>query len=304
MGETCFWVLEIMASRCFSMLQSGLQTWICNKKQRKAWIGFGCYFSFIIALSLQPNFPRLLKNKREKKKKKSKSWTKKRAMNFSTASWSPNKKSEIQTLCKLELRRYWKKKKRSHQAAWGKKKLLLFLQACFSSNTNSVQNLWKSVSLSKHTKKRELLLYDQGANLLLSCFSSSCKKQITWNTHSGVHLIKDENKSSSSAPLLLVQLQIQNMDKILPSPENTTDWLNRLPTKCKRWKKLFQSYSCIANNPPYLPPSLPSSLKLLLLLKAQTTFPQTQTQNQNKTKPILSSSFPPSLPPSKTQSFH
>jgi hypothetical protein len=49
-----------------------------------------------------------------------------------------------------------------------------------------------------------------------------------------------------------------------------------------------------------LPPSLPSSLKLLLLLKAQTTFPQTQTQNQNKTKPILSSS----LPPSTTQSFH
>jgi hypothetical protein len=49
-----------------------------------------------------------------------------------------------------------------------------------------------------------------------------------------------------------------------------------------------------------LPPSLPSSLKLLLLLKAQTTFHQTQTQNQNKTKPILSSS----LPPSTTQSFH
>jgi hypothetical protein len=31
----------------------------------------------------------------------------------------------------------------------------------------------------------------------------------------------------------------------------------------------------------------------LLLLKAQTTFPQTQTQNQNKTKPILSSSLLP-----------
>jgi hypothetical protein len=159
--------------------------------------------------------------------------------------------------------------------------------------------LWKSVSLSKHTKKRELLLYDQGANRLLSSSSSSsCKKQITWNTHSGVHLIKDENKSSSSAPLLLVQLQIQNMDKILPSPENTTDWLNWLPTKCKRWKKHFQSYSCIANNPPSVRPSVPSSLKLLLLLKAQTTFPQTQ--NQNKTKPILSSS----LPPTTTQSFH
>jgi hypothetical protein len=61
---------------------------------------------------------------------------------------------------------------------------------------------------------------------------------------------------------------------------------------------------CIANNPPSLSLSLPSSLKLLLLLKAQTTFPQTQTQNETKPNPFF---LPPSLPnkklPPKTAIF-
>lgn len=163
MGETCFWVLEIMASRCFLMLQSGLQTWICNKKQRKAWIGFGYYFSFIIALSLQPNFPRLLKNKREKKKKKSKSWTKKRALNFSTPSWSPNKKSEIQTLYKLELRRYWKKKKRKFPSSCLRKKKasplspsLLLLQHQFSPKSLKI-----SLSLKTHQEKGIVVVWSR-----------------------------------------------------------------------------------------------------------------------------------------------
>lgn len=116
---------------------------------------------FIHHSSVSPTqLPPSSEKQKGEEKKKSKSWTKKRAMNFSTASWSRNKKSEIQTLYKLELRRYWKKKRKFPSSCLRKKKasppspslLLLQHQLC-------PKSLKICLSL-KHTKKRELLLND------------------------------------------------------------------------------------------------------------------------------------------------